>query len=271
MLESFVSFEGLHKKPYMAFIWTVLLTSVAIVLSIYVPFRISVGQTVVNLHGIFSVLFTIIPSVYFITVLFKQDEDMEEDEIEKHYAKGLWKRHSKDITIFLFFFAGIAVTYAVWSAVLPQDFFQVQLTKINEVRGGVGALTGNAVANNLSFNDVLFNNLGVMVFSFIFSILFGAGMVFILAWNASVLGVFIGKLSESIYHIPSVSLLFLPHGLPEIAGYVVSGIAGGIMSAAIVRGHHKHGVFRIVLLDSAALVGIAVLLILLGAWVEVFL
>ena len=109
-----------------------------------------------------------------------------------------------------------------------------------------------------------------MFIAFIFSLIFGAGAVFIIAWNASVLGVYIGELSKHVWHIPIISLTFLPHGIPEIGGYIVAGLAGGILSAAILRKRNMEAI-RYITLDSVKLLLLGAALILIAAGIEVYL
>jgi len=67
-----------------------------------------------------------------------------------------------------------------------------------------------------------------------------------------------------------VSLRFLPHGIPEIAAYLISGLAGGLISAAVLRGHHTRVIERVGL-DSLKLMAVAIALVALAAFVEVYL
>lgn len=268
MLESFISFEEIEKKPYMIFLWAFLLTSVAIIVSSQIDFQISLGSTIVSLSGIFSVMFTIIPSVYFVTTLIQREEEMEEKQLVKLFKKGIWARHGKDIILLLIYFFGVTFAFAVWAFFLPETFFQIQNMKISEI---VGKITGLATNSINSFEIILLNNISVMAFSFIFALLFGAGAMFIIVWNASILGIYIARLSESIIHIPSVATMFIPHGVPEIASYIAATIAGGIISAAIIRGHHQKGVLPRILLDAALIMGLALVLVIGAAYVEVYL
>lgn len=271
MLESLIKYNDIEKRPYITFLWAMLISSVGILFSIQLSYKIQVSGNVLNLTGLFSVIFTIIPSVYFLTMFIKKQERMDEKDIARHYEKGFWVRHDKDILIFLFYFFGLTFSYAFWGYSLPAGTFQIQTMKIQEIR----VLAGNVLAGSasstemLSFTRVFLNNIQVMSFAFIFSLLFGAGAVFIVVWNASILGVYIGRLSESLFHIPFQSLSFLPHGIPEIAGYLMAGLAGGIISAAIIRGH-KMEIVMVVILDALKLLGLALLFILLGAMIETF-
>lgn len=271
MLESILSFREVDKSPYLTFVWAVMISTVGILFSTQLFYRVTISGVSFNLTGMFAVIFTIIPSVYFMTTVIKQEEEMEEKACEEHKNMRFFERHEKDILMFLFYFLGVAVTFAVWAFILPEDFFQVQLVKITEIRSAVsGAVTGSIVKGDFnSFLLILTNNLEVMVFAFIFSLLFGAGAIFILVWNASILGTAIGELSKSVFDIPIQTLRFLPHGIPEIIGYLCAGLAGGIISAAIIR-CKSTGVLKMILLDSIKILLVGVFFILIAAGIEVY-
>jgi uncharacterized membrane protein SpoIIM required for sporulation len=280
MLESIIKFREIREKPWLIFLWALLIASVGILFSIQLSYHIYISGNVIQLTGLFSVLFTIIPSVFFLTMYIKTEERMDEKDIESHYKKGFWDRHDKDMMVFLLYFAGLTLAFALWAFVLPAGTFQIQTMKITEIRALSGTFlgTGNLLESGSLvegfagttgnfFLDILLNNLQVLAFAFIFSLLFGAGAVFIVVWNASILGVYIGRLSESILHIPGVSLSFIPHGIPEIGGYLLAGLAGGIISAAIIRGHKKEVILS-VCVDALKLLGLGAVFILLGALIE---
>ena len=256
MIESLINLDQIEKRPSLTFIWAFLVNSIAIIAAIQIQSLPGIGT------GTFAVIFTIIPSVYFIVLLIRREERREEEQI-KAGKISFWKLHGKDIVMILFYFFGVTMSFAVWSFALPVDTFDLQTVKINEIRGiGAATLTG-------PFMDIFMNNLQVMIVAFIFSLIFGAGAVFILVWNASILGVFIGQFSKSAWEIPLVSLGFLPHGIPEIGGYVVAALAGGILSVAILR--KREDILPSVLIDAAKLLILGIALIALGAAVEVVL
>lgn len=267
MIESFVSIEQINKRPYIMFVWAFILSSIAFFLSTRVSFKFTIAAQTVNLSGIFSVIFIIIPAAFFLTTLINREEETEERYIEKKYRKGIWQRHEEDVFIFLAFFFGVTFAFSFWSFFLPHDFFQVQKIEIGRIIGVNGAVTGYATGS-LSFIDILFNNLGVVALSFIFSILFGAGVAFILVWNAGLLGVRIAELSAGLNDIPARSLPFLPHGILEITSFVLAGLSGGLLSAAIIREHHKRDIFKKVLFDAGLLLVLAIVFVTLGAFVE---
>lgn len=267
MLESLISFKEINDRPYIMAVWSFIICTIAVLISSQIPLSVPGTNT-----GFLTVLFIIIPSVYFITSLIKREERMEEQMVNHHTGK-FWERHGKDIFILLFFFAGLTAAFAVWSLALPQSFFGAQITKINEIQTVSGQLTGQVTGNALgvdAFNRILYNNLQVMLFSFVFSFIFGAGAIFIICWNASVLGVYVGQLSKFIWNIPLVSLYFLPHGLFEIGGYVVAGLAGGLISAAVIRKNKTH-ILKVIIFDCMKLLALAVVLVVIGAGLEVWL
>jgi uncharacterized membrane protein SpoIIM required for sporulation len=259
MIESLLSFEHVNKRPWLTALWAFLLANIALLISS----QIAGSFTGVD-FGFFGILFIIIPSVYFIITLIKREERIEENII-KYKQKGLWERHEKDILILLFYFIGLTVTFSIWSFALPEGAFSVQVSKISQIKGFTGAFSGAE-----SFTTILINNIQVMLFSFFFSFLFGAGAVFIIEWNASILGVYIGQLSKSIWEVPIVTLAFLPHGIPEIAGYLAAGLAGGLLSAAITR-KNSPKMLEIIILDSMKIIAIAFILLIIGAAIEVWL
>ncbi len=279
MLESLINLRTVKDKTWITAVWAFIISSVAVFFSTQIYSQVQVSGVSISVSGLYAVFFTIIPSIYFVTILIKREERLEEEEIARHYRKGFFERHDKDILIFLFYFLGLTVSFAVWSLVLEPGFFQIQLSTICRINpafcgspGLAGNVTGLASGQALgSFLVYITNNIQVMLFAFIFSMVFGAGAVFIIVWNASILGVVIGNLSKTLYEIPFYGLSYLPHGLPEIAGYICAGLAGGILSAAIIRGHHKRGVFGTVVFDSIKILILGIFLIIAGAAIEAWL
>jgi uncharacterized membrane protein SpoIIM required for sporulation len=169
--------------------------------------------------------------------------------------------------LMLVFFAGVTLAFAVWYFFLHSGFFQIQEVVINRIQGAAGALTKGSYSD---FSRIFANNFQVMLFAFLFSLFFGAGAVFILVWNASILGVAIARISETVWHIPVSGTLFIAHGTLEIGGYIVAGLAGSIISACIIR-RNRPDVIRAIMFDSLKLLALAIVLVLVGAYIEVYL
>jgi len=110
-----------------------------------------------------------------------------------------------------------------------------------------------------------------MCLCFVFSLFYSTGAIFLISWNASVLGVVVGQTAKKLFgpiSVPLVLLSYLPHGLPEFLGYIFAGIAGGILSIAITRHREskRHRLF--VLKDALILFFVGVLFVFLGAVIE---
>jgi uncharacterized membrane protein SpoIIM required for sporulation len=260
MLESLVSFSEINRKPHLMFLWAFIICLVAVTISYRLPLNIGVNQ------GFMAVVFTIIPSIFFITSLIRKEEKLEEQYIKKHQNR-FWGRHKKDILVLLFYFAGLTAAFSVSSFFVPDGFFLSQEKTICKIIPT--GCAGDMVLKG-DFIRILTNNLQVLFLSFLFSFIFGAGAVFILAWNASVLGVRIAQLSKEIWHTPLTSLIFLPHGIPEIAGYIFAALAGGLLSASIIR-KNDTAVLKVIAVDIIKILTVAVALIFLGAAIEVYL
>ncbi len=284
MLESLFNFREIDRRPYLAFVWAFAIITISLIIALQIGFKMAVGSSVVNLTGIFTLAFALISSSYIMTALIRKEELMEEKAIRAHYNKGFWERHRKDLLIFLYFFGGATLAFAVWSMVLPIDTFQVQIPSICAMRPYfsvcdspmiTGAVTGGPTAAAAGsaggkFQEILANNMRVAAFSFIFAFIFGAGAVFILLWNAGILGIAIGLMSKDLMDIPMNSIRFLPHGIPEIAGYICAGLAGSLVSIAIIRKADMK-VVKSVAWDSVKVLIIGIGLVILGAFIEAYL
>jgi uncharacterized membrane protein SpoIIM required for sporulation len=232
--------------------------------------------------SIFVVTFTTIFSLPFMYFLIKLEE---KKEAKMKDEKKVLKEHGKALWALLFLFLGFTIAYSLAFILMPHDItqsnFKAQLETycsinpgdIKNCQGLTGAVTGENIKVSLgSVSSILANNFFVMITILVFSLLFGAGAIFILAWNASVIGTAIGLFSGGyIQNMPISLVRYLIHGVPEIAAYFVAALAGGIVGVAIIK--HKFGKkeFWRVMRDSLDLIIIALVILILAAILEVFL
>ena len=156
-----------------------------------------------------------------------------------------------------------------------------------QIFGGFNLNTGNFLKQNYdTFLKIVSNNIRVLIFSLIFSLIFGVGALFILVWNGSVLAAAFSSFFNKYYMIYMVkdystiaatfmsfyqsTLRYLIHGLPELFSYLLAGFAGGILSAAIVNGDYKTEKFDKILYDFIVLVVIAIAILLISGLLEVY-
>jgi len=134
------------------------------------------------------------------------------------------------------------------------------------------AITANALSvGGGRILDILTNNLYVMLFCIIFSLVFGAGAIFILAWNATVIATAIGIFARSsVSNMPGAVFRYMLHGLPEIAAYFTAALAGGIISIGLIRHDVRDPKFWSVMADSLNLILISIVILIIAALMEVF-
>jgi len=198
----------------------------------------------------------------------------EEKEImvKRLSEERLLMRHMDELAIYLSFFLGVMFGFLISAIVYPPEFFSVQIDVIESIRGSSLSGTGNIVVNSL-FEKIITNNLWVFFLTFAISFLFSAGMVFILVWNASVLGVFLARASTSIMDVHILIFSYLPHGLLEISAYVLAGISGALLSYQFgyfytTKNYKKETFFRVVK-DSLTLLFVGMVCLFVAAVIEV--
>ena len=141
------------------------------------------------------------------------------------------------------------------------------------VHSGGQVATGPVSSSSTpEFFSVLENNLLVMVFTLVFSLLFGAGAIFILAWNASVIAASIGIFTKySWVEIPLGLARYMIHGFPEIAAYFVAALAGGIFGIGVARHGIKSKMFLKIAIHTLILIFISILLLVIAGLMEIYL
>ena len=232
--------------------------------------------------GLLMVIFTVmccLPFMYYIIKL-EEGKDIEIDD-----SGRLIKEHSKALYALMWMFLGFVVAFSVWYIVFPdtagQNFnFQIKtFCAINSPlhyskcidNHGVPLATG-AVTGMYNFFAIFSNNIYVLMFTILFSLIFGAGAIFILVWNASVIGAAIGIFAnKSLINLPSGLFRYMIHGIPEISAYFVGALAGGIISVAVIRKDLQGEQTWKILQDSLLLIIIAITILVVAALMEIYL
>ena len=276
VLESIINSIGAERKPFHMFFIGMLYSSVALLLSHWI-FRDQAGIVMITLTVMAS-----IPLLYNTVKLEEKKDTIIKEEMV------LLKEHGKALLYFMFLFLGFTVSFSIWYVFLPSDMVQNLFnTQIQTYLNINAKITGNAILSLGRFGSIFLNNLKVLMFCLLFSFLYGIGSIFILTWNASVLAVAIGNFirtnvsqyAESLhlfkvagyFHVFSIGILrYMVHGIPEILSYFVAGLAGGIISIAVIR--HDLGTknFENIILDSADLLILSFVLLVVAALLEVF-
>ncbi len=270
VLESIIPIKTAEKQPIEMLPLAFLYASIGIFIGYWIfP----------NYASLSSVFFTVLALVPLMVSFIK----FEEKDVFKKQEK--W-HHKKAIPFFCFMFLGLVFAYSFWFIVFPSSLigsvFGIQLNTINQINSQV---TGNSAAVSF-FSAILSNNLKVLIFCLLFSFIYGAGAIFILVWNASVVSAAIGngaralisKLVETT-NLPGIAVYFsafslgllryMSHGIFEMIGYFLGGLAGGLISVAILRHEFMDNNFKKVMLDSLTLTLFSIAVLILAAVIEV--
>lgn len=279
MLEMLINPRKAERQPWELFFVGIFYASVAILL---VNWMFASDPVLSGASGMLVVTFTVMFSLPFVFYTIKY----EEKKVSDKKGFGLLKDHKKAILAFLWLFLGFIVAFAFWQIFLSGNIFNFQIKTycqinrpanfddcVKQFSGGSASMTGHAVMKSSQrFFTIFINNIYVLIFTLVFSLLFGAGAIFVLAWNASVIAVAIGIFTKSqLSAIPLGLLRYMIHGIPEIAAYFIVALAGGIISVAVIK--HEYGTekFWEVMQDALNLVVAAVIVLIIAAAMEVYL
>lgn len=280
MLEMLINPRKAERHPWELFFVGAFYASLSLLM---VSLVFSKDAVLSKYAGLLIVTFTVMFSMPFLYYTIK----LEEKKINPN--RGSWellKEHKRAIMAFMFLFIGFVVAFSFWYIVLPvNNNFQAQVetyciinrpSNFNNCVEQYGlkdspVLTGGVTSSERLFM-IFWNNFYVCIFTLVFSLIFGAGVIFILAWNASVIAAAIGIFTKSkLANLPTGLGRYMIHGVPEIAAYFTVALAGGLISVAVIR--HEAGTekFWEVLKDSVNLIMVGLAMLLVAAVIEVYL
>lgn len=246
MFEHYLELQLEHKNYRNLFIFVLILSGVFLGVSLHfeIPFFA------------FLILLAISLTYPFINFLRK---DSQEELISKFKESALLKRHSKELVIFWVLFVALVLGFYCALLVNPNTYLY---------NPNIG-ITG--ISESPTFVSVLLNNLGVFVLTFILCLISISAIIFIIEWSALLIALYMIKIGEII---PSLitALLLLSHGLLEIGGYILAGFAGILISTKFdvhekkISSKYSNQLFK----DSATLLVIGLILVILGAGIETF-
>jgi uncharacterized membrane protein SpoIIM required for sporulation len=280
MLESIVSPKSAEKGPWKMFFVGLVYASLSLLI-VHFFFR---GDPVLSRYsGMIVTTFCVMFSLPFMYYLIKQEEKQDE-QVEG--LLGVWKVHSDALFALMWLFLGFVIAFSFWHMVLQSDLLlnaQIETyCRINSP-GSVESciskysfgeasskITGSSIKAG-RFLSILENNVYVMIFTLIFSLIFGAGAIFILAWNASVIAAAIGIFTKyNIKEIPKGLIRYMIHGVPEIAAYFVAALAGGMFGFGILKHGFKNKLFLRVMENVVILLFVAIVLLIVASAIEVY-
>ncbi|MBW2980812.1 stage II sporulation protein M [Candidatus Woesearchaeota archaeon] len=272
VLELLINPKKVQGKPWEMFFIGFVYSFIAVFLSMWI-FK--------GYASIVMVTLTVVASVPFVHRVIELEE---KKDIAIKKERNLLKEHGKAISIFMFLFLGFVASFCLLYLILPgetiQNVFSAQIETIISVNPN--SPVGNFIASFNALSAIFFNNLKILFFCIAFSFFYGAGAIFILTWNASVMATAIGSFIKNnllgvagaagYLHVTSLGLLqYLIHGIPEIVAYFIGGLASGIISFAVINHDFMGKKFKHILLDASDLILIAIVILVIAALLEVFL
>ena len=277
MIEMLMKQKKAERKPWEMFFVGLFYASISF---LFVSLVFGADDVLKEGSGLLLVIFTVMCCLPFMYYIIKLEEDKD---VQISDSGRLIKEHTKALKAMMWMFLGFVIAFSFWYIVMPgssgQNFnFQIRtFCAINNPTNyklcveSYGSTITAAVTKGGAFLSIFANNISVLIFTLIFSLAFGAGAVFILVWNASVIAAGIGIFAKGrLGMLPMGFLRYMFHGIPEIAAYFVGALAGGIISVAVVRKDLKGERMWRILEDALILLIIAILILIVAAFMEVY-
>tara|TARA_Y100000310_G_scaffold52238_1_gene48035 strand:- start:2808 stop:3659 length:852 start_codon:yes stop_codon:yes gene_type:complete len=276
VIEAFTNPLKAEHKPWTLFFIGMIYATLGMFLSLWI-FREHA-----SLVMIFLICLASVPLMYA-TLKFEEQKDLQNVK-----ERVLLKEHAKALSFLLFLFLGVMIALTFWYLVLPQEIsttlFKIQSDTIVNINQHVA---GNAISSTVILTRIFLNNFKVLLFVLLFSFIYGLGAIFILIWNASVIAAALGNFIRvnmatfasaagllkvgAYFQVASLGFFrYALHGVPEIGAYFVGGLAGGIISIAVIKHEFGTPAFSRILFDSADMILVSVALLIFAAVVEVF-
>ncbi len=215
-----------------------------------------------------EIVFAMVPAIPLIWSLIVREEKEEEERV-KLLPQNSLAYHLPIIEVFAFFFLGAMLAYTFWFSALPynqsQAIFAAQLQEIKNI----GLTAGKVI--DIGFAGSLFqHNLVVLGFMLVFSLIYGIGSIYLLLWNASIIGVFIGSKLQTggIGALVTGLVGIFPHGVFELGAYFIASIGGGMLSTALMHRHPGKPHFKLILSDIAVLLAVSIAMLAIAAVLE---
>lgn len=247
---------------YLGVVYTLIAFATSYLLFINIP----------SFVGISTILFTIILTVPLTASLFRYEEQLELKE------KGFFKKHKIVTDFFIYFFIGVFIVFFVLALALPDKIFsQSQLYGLPVQMTGQGSPLN--VPDSLLISAIFKNNLLVMLIAFALSLFYGSGALFLIILNASIFASALAEVVRTTVPVGTfltkysfvgcnLGIMFF-HMLPEVAGYLLAAIAGGVLSKALIKEKFLSPNFLKVLKSAFFLLFLAIIIIYFAAVIEV--
>jgi uncharacterized membrane protein SpoIIM required for sporulation len=227
-----------------------------------------------------ALVFAMVPAIPLVWALLMHEERAEENACYRYASPLAGERkflecHERLILVFAWFFLGSLVAYCALYSFLPDSannaVFKDQLNEVKLIQGYASQTA--RVFSEAKFWTLFSHNLTVLALMFVFCLVYGVGSIYLLLWNASIIGVVIGTKvrAEGAFGFLTGFLGLFPHGIFEVAAYFIASIAGGVISMAVsrvARGKCPKREVPLLAMDTIVLAVVALALLAVGSAIE---
>ncbi len=265
VFEQFLKIKTIERRPYYAFFLGLLYVFIA-----YFTSKVFFKESI-SLAAMFLVTLLLVPTVFKLLAI-------EERRERKDGLRRFFYDHRDIFEVYLFIFLGILAGCFLLGLLLGVNIFDYQLNLLKSQEGLSSELVQNKLVQGIGssfqgFLGLLENNLAVVLLCFILSFFYGAGAMFLIVLNASVFSTFIlfviNNLTTTL-NKTAIFGIFLVHLLPELFGFMLAAIAGGVVSKALMKEKFRSEPFKNIMTDASVIFLLSVAFITLAAFLETY-
>ncbi|RME77951.1 hypothetical protein D6774_02965 [Candidatus Woesearchaeota archaeon] len=264
MFESLVNGRRALEQPWVVFFFGLLFT------------LISFAGAFVALREEISLLMLFFWTLLTVPLLM---EVLLRSEGEFRATHPFFEVHRRVIEVYVLLFFGLFVGYVLLSFLLPptlaSEVFSFQQEYVLNTKGlsletFESFLEGLPPISLEQTLAILSKNLFLALLAFGLSFLYGASSMFLVVLNGSVFATFLVEMIKLIATTKEqaikIVLLFSIHLIPEVTGFLIAAIAGGLLSQAVLSKKWKKAIAR----DAFKLFALSICCIVLAAILEVY-
>ena len=274
VLEQLFKPDWIEKKPRHAFLLGFIYSIVGVISA-----KLVFGAN----PGLMAVAFTSILLLPSLNTLLAIEENQARVRDKYWILKQLWKDHNDIIEVYFYMFLGIFFTFAVIAFTFPEQaivrFFEPMFQVIGLSGEATTLLGWTTEVAGPTIMSIFINNFIVTIVCLLLSLIYGAGAIVFITWNATVWGVVIGFYAkQALLSTAEVNpftiffatvLPFFPHMIMEALPYFTAAIVGGIVSKAALREELFSSKFNEIVKDAIVVMGISLVILFAAAVIEI--
>ncbi|MBU0536603.1 MAG: stage II sporulation protein M [Nanoarchaeota archaeon] len=269
VLES-IKIKWIKHRPYIAFFFGLIYT----IIGYFVAFIFF--KSYISIAMLFLSTLLVVPSLVKLL-------DLEESLESRYGLRHFFSEHKDIVEAYIFLFIGVFIGYLMLGFFMSAEHYLTAFEFQRDFLIGQEGLSGELIGNfmNTPFEpqiadvfSVLTNNLIVAIILFILSLVYGAGAIFLIIFNASIFASFITFVIDHLADKASTAFailgVFSIHMIPEVSGFLLAAISGGVVSKALMKEKLGGRGFSNVITDATALLFVSCLMIIFAAFLEVY-